>query len=321
MKNAGRLLVSLTALGALGATPATDAPPPRTVVSIIFDDSRDSQPLAIPILAEFGMQASFFIISGTVGTPGYMTWEQIAAIRAAGHEIGGHTIDHVALPGLSTKEAQHQVCDERTVLEAHGLGPLVSFAYPKGTTDPEKQAVLAGCGYRYGIAQGGLDHENCKQACQFAETLPPANPLALESPLSVTKDWTLADLQGWVTRAEEQGGWLGLTFHMLCDGCNYNYTITPAVFHDFLAWLSAREARGTVVLPVGEAFLPPKDPVTPATPALRPVPQPGGGQEASGGGPDAGGCSTGGSSSRTAPAGFAALLLALGSRQGQARRR
>jgi len=31
------------------------------------------------------------------------------------------------------------------------------------------------------------------------------------------RDWTLADLQGYVTRAEEAGGgWLTYTFHEIC---------------------------------------------------------------------------------------------------------
>jgi MYXO-CTERM domain-containing protein len=81
--------------------------------------------------------------------------------------------------------------------------------------------------------------------------------------------------------------------------------------HDFLAWLSARASRGTVVLPVDEAFLPPADPANP--PPARPPGQPGSGPTsfAPGGGPDAGGCSTTGDG-RAAPAlGLAALALAL----------
>ena len=249
------------------------ATPPRTVITLGFDDGRSTQPAVLPLLAELGMRASFFVNSGNIGTTsGYLDWPALAAIQAAGHELGGHTVDHEDLTLLTREEVLHQVCDDRAALVAAGLGSPISFAYPGGAADAEVAAILADCGYRYGWSQGGLDKEGCQVACLFAEPAEPPDLLRLRAPLSVDRDWTLKDLQGFVLRAETSGGWLGIAFHHICDDCNYRYRIAPALLREFLVWLAARKERGTVVLPLGEAFapVPPEPPVPPDPPSPLP---------------------------------------------------
>ena len=82
------LLLALAVL--LPAAPAAA----RTVITLSFDDALTSQEQALPILAEFGFRGSFFIPSARVNTSGNLTWDQVREIAAAGHEIGGHTLDH-----------------------------------------------------------------------------------------------------------------------------------------------------------------------------------------------------------------------------------
>ena len=60
---------------------------------------------AAVVLAQFGLHATWYIPSGLVGTPGYMTWDQLQTLQAAGHEIGGHSLDHTRLDGLSDRGA------------------------------------------------------------------------------------------------------------------------------------------------------------------------------------------------------------------------
>lgn len=271
MGNMGRWIVASIGFATLALA---ETPPPRTVVTLGFDDGRDSQLAALPLLAAHGMHASFFVISGNIGAPGYLGYDGLAQIQAAGHEFGGHTVDHEVLTGMDRDEVYHQACDDRAALEAAGLRPLRSFAYPGGATDPEVGAIVASCGYLYGWAQVGIDHEDCTENCTFAEAAEPADLLRIRSPLSVDKDWTLEDLQGFVLRAETTGGWLGLVFHHVCDDCNYRYRISPALLAEFLAWLAPRAANGTVVLPLSEAFAPasPADdpPAPPETPTAVP---------------------------------------------------
>ena len=75
------------------------------IVSLTFDDGSSDQYAMRSILAEHSMRATFYINSGTVGMPGYLNWDQLAALAADGNELGGHTVDHVKLTTLSASAA------------------------------------------------------------------------------------------------------------------------------------------------------------------------------------------------------------------------
>ena len=51
-------------------------------------------------------------------------------------EIGGHTWDHadLTLPGANL---HHEICDDRTNIQAHGLPLPTDFAYPYGADEAE----------------------------------------------------------------------------------------------------------------------------------------------------------------------------------------
>ncbi|MDR0345974.1 MAG: polysaccharide deacetylase family protein, partial [Nocardiopsaceae bacterium] len=69
--------------------------PGRTVVSLTFDDGDADQLTAARILHAHGMAGTFYIITGAVGTPGYLTVAQLRELARAGNEIGGHTVSHL----------------------------------------------------------------------------------------------------------------------------------------------------------------------------------------------------------------------------------
>lgn len=110
---------------------ATGCPP--QAVALTFDDGyEDAFTNALPVLRRYGYTATFYIISGLVGQPGYMTWDQLAALRDAGMEIGAHTVDHPDLTTLDGYEAERQLAQSKADLE-RGLGiSVVSFCYPGG---------------------------------------------------------------------------------------------------------------------------------------------------------------------------------------------
>ena len=106
---------------------------PSRAVALTFDDGyADAFTTALPVFQRYGFTATFYIISGMVGQPGYMSWEQLMALRDAGMEIGAHTIDHYDLTTLDPAESERQIVQSKTDLE-HGLGiSIVSFCYPTG---------------------------------------------------------------------------------------------------------------------------------------------------------------------------------------------
>ena len=106
---------------------------PARAVALTFDDGyADAFTAALPALQRYGFTATFYIVSGMVGQPGYVSWEQLAALRDAGMEIGAHTIDHYDLTTLDPVESERQIVQSKIDLE-HALGiSIASFCYPTG---------------------------------------------------------------------------------------------------------------------------------------------------------------------------------------------
>ncbi len=216
------------------ATPARQDQP--TIVSLTFDDGNADNYAAAGLLAAHGLHGTFYIPSGLVGTTGYMTWDQVKALQDQGHEIGGHTVDHVSLRGLADADLRHQVCDDRQTLQAHGFQPS-SFAYPFGSYDPAAKAMVQTCGYEDArTVQGG------------PEQVPPVDAFALRGLPYIVSDTDFTKLVRYVTGArKEGGGWAILIFHHVCNNCDY-FSIQPDVLDRFAGWLADQEASGNITV-------------------------------------------------------------------------
>ena len=249
----GLLILAVLALGlavaatGLGATASRAASP--TVVSITFDDGHASQASAAAMLDARGMDGTFYINSGWVGTSSYyLTWQQIHGVKANGHEIGGHTVNHTNLTGVSSATATREVCDDRTNLINQGLGPITSFAYPEAAANSTARSAVASC-YPNALDSG-------RGVGGGTESIPPADRYVLRTPAGITTSTTLANLQQYVTSAENSGGgWVPLVFHGICDdNCTGVNSMRTATFTAFLDWLAPRAATGTVVRTVAAAM-------------------------------------------------------------------
>ncbi|WP_241759549.1 polysaccharide deacetylase family protein [Pyxidicoccus parkwayensis] len=208
--------------------------------------------MAGPLFARYGMHATFYVNSGRVGaSSSYLSLADLRSLAAAGHEIGGHTVDHVDLSTVPAAEARHQICDCRADLMAMGF-PVTSFAYPFGSDTPTARLLVIDCNYNSARATGGIKNPYGCSSCPPAETIPPADVFLMRTPPSVESDWTLADLQSLVLQAEAAGGgYIQVSLHEICDGCG-TYSIKESLLDAFLAWLAPRASRGTFVMTTNE---------------------------------------------------------------------
>jgi peptidoglycan/xylan/chitin deacetylase (PgdA/CDA1 family) len=245
------LVLAATLLAWPGSVPAwaqRDGPGRgRTVVSFTFDDGDADQLTAARILHRHGLHATFYVITGAVGAPGYLTVRQLRALAAQGNEIGAHTVSHLELTGISAAEARRQACLSRAVLTRWGLR-VTSFAYPGGAVSRQAGAIVRGCGFDSARGTTGLRSGGCPR-CRVTETVPPARPMAVRTPGQVDQSWTLADLERLVRRAERSGGgWLPLIFHHICTADRCEPLSFPArLLGEFAQWLARRGPEGTVV--------------------------------------------------------------------------
>ena len=251
--------LALTGVGLPAASAANAGDPPKTVVSLTFDDSlADQYTNALPILQQYGMHGTFYAITGYIGNnPGYMTLSQLQAIRDAGNEIAGHTVLHPYLTHLSSDEATREICGSRDTLLNWGF-PVTDFAYPYSDTNASVASIVQHCGYNSARMSEDLKGPySCQSGCPATDQIPPADPYSIDTPDSVRDNWTLSDLKNLVTGAESQGGWLPLVFHHICDNDCNPYSISPATFSAFLAWLQTQNVSvQTVQQVVGGSVAP-----------------------------------------------------------------
>jgi peptidoglycan/xylan/chitin deacetylase (PgdA/CDA1 family) len=245
-------IVLLGCLSLLG--PAVGSASAATVVSLTFDDARQTQYSARAPLAAHGMQGTFYANSGLVGSSSYyMTWSQLHDLAADGNEITGHSLTHPHLTQLSTTDLQHEICDDRSNLLNQGFSPVISFAYPFSEYNSTVQSMVQQCGYTSGRRVGGIRGSGCS-TCPFAETVPPLNRWAVRTATEIQTGTTLATMESYVTQAESNGGgWVVIVIHSVCDGCD-SLSISVAQFTAFLDWLQPRAANGTVVQTVGQVM-------------------------------------------------------------------
>lgn len=251
------------------STPPADASPPRTIVSLTFDDANDNQQIAVDLLNEHDLPGTFYVPSGYIDKPGQLTEKQLKQMAEDGHEIGGHTATHANLTEIPAGEAAQEICSDRQKLADLGFEPR-SLAYPFAASNETVRALAKECGYSSARGLGGLDMSD-EGDVPSAESIPPPDPFLIRALPQVETDWTLDDLKNAVIRAEETGGWVTLTFHRVCEsGCEIS--VTPEDFEAFLTWLEPRTKYGTVVRTVGDVIDEEPRPVVPepAEGALQP---------------------------------------------------
>lgn len=116
------------------------------VVILNFDDGRKTQfTHAKPILDRYGFKATFYIVCNYIEEkPGFMNWNEVKQLYEEGHDIGSHSMDHLDLSKLSTKDLEYEIGESKECLKDHGMD-ATSFAYPfnKGSTDRSVVNIVA----------------------------------------------------------------------------------------------------------------------------------------------------------------------------------
>ncbi|MDD4274564.1 MAG: polysaccharide deacetylase family protein [Desulfobacter postgatei] len=145
---------------------------PQKTIILTFDDgfANNFEGAYLP-LKERNMCATWFIVSGCVGS--YSTWlkevnnekmltiEQLLEMNANGMEIGSHTVSHRDLTILNEKETHNELTSSKTYLEKIINTPVVSFAYPYGRFGDLAANCAKKAGYSFACSvRPGLFNKN-----------------------------------------------------------------------------------------------------------------------------------------------------------------
>jgi peptidoglycan/xylan/chitin deacetylase (PgdA/CDA1 family) len=116
-------------------------------IRLTFDDGNDSDvKIALPLLREAQLNATFFVIANRIGLPRHTGEDDIRALHAAGMAIGSHGCDHVAWTELSGDVIAEVVTRSFARLSAILTAPPDSVAVPFGACDTRVARVLRGLG-------------------------------------------------------------------------------------------------------------------------------------------------------------------------------
>ncbi|HEV2269776.1 MAG TPA: polysaccharide deacetylase family protein [Steroidobacteraceae bacterium] len=129
-------------------------------VALTFDDGyADTLTTAAPLLKQYGVRATCYVVSGAVGA--YNRWdaeyvrerkplmsrEQLDQWLAAGMEVGSHSLSHPRLHELPQDVAQHEIAGSRAALRNLLGVPIEHFAYPFGAFNADIVECVRRAGY------------------------------------------------------------------------------------------------------------------------------------------------------------------------------
>jgi glycosyltransferase involved in cell wall biosynthesis/peptidoglycan/xylan/chitin deacetylase (PgdA/CDA1 family) len=138
--------------------------PPAYSVVITFDDGyADNYTYALPILRQYDIPATIFIVTSFVGLANQwdsagelkgrplMSWSQIQEMTGQHIDFGAHSSTHPVLTTISSFQAEIEITESRELLENKLGVPIHFFAYPYGEYDSSIQTIvqdasfMAGC--------------------------------------------------------------------------------------------------------------------------------------------------------------------------------
>jgi peptidoglycan/xylan/chitin deacetylase (PgdA/CDA1 family) len=133
--------------------------PAKPILISVDDGYVDDIRTILPDLERMHMVATFFVITGRMTEPGFLTAGQIRELDRAGMDVGDHTVHHVDLRLLTAAQLQAETAGSRRTLESVLGHPVYFFAYPFGDfNDRVVQAVrAAGFTMAYTTAGGATE--------------------------------------------------------------------------------------------------------------------------------------------------------------------
>jgi peptidoglycan/xylan/chitin deacetylase (PgdA/CDA1 family) len=122
--------------------------PVEPAVCITFDDGCETDLLvAAPVLHEFGFNATFYLTTGFLGTPGYLKADQVRELNALGFQIGCHSMTHPYLSDLTDAELKREIMDAKLQIEQIVHHPIEHFSCPGGRYDARTLQCARAAGF------------------------------------------------------------------------------------------------------------------------------------------------------------------------------
>lgn len=118
-------------------------------VQLTVDDGNASDVgFILPALVERHLTASFFVCSGRLDEPTFLSRSQVLELQTAGMSIGSHGVAHRPWRGLSLFDLLVELAESRRALEDFCQATVDTAACPFGSYDRRVLGALRNAGYR-----------------------------------------------------------------------------------------------------------------------------------------------------------------------------
>ncbi len=119
-----------------------------TVVSTSWDDGDRCDLRVAEMLSAHGLAGTFYIPINPFRSGRELSIQEIRDLAASRFEIGGHTVSHRSLPGLTSQDKAREVSECKRILEDRLGSEIKSFCYPNGQLNRDTLRCVEHAGYQ-----------------------------------------------------------------------------------------------------------------------------------------------------------------------------
>jgi peptidoglycan/xylan/chitin deacetylase (PgdA/CDA1 family) len=123
-------------------------PPPNSCLLTFDDGTHCHYDVVFPLLQQYGYQGVFFVCSGKLDLPGFLTRAQVQEMARSGHMIGCHGHHNHRLDRLADEQVRERLAlSHRILTDVTGTPPLM-FAPPGGYINARVRTAALANGMR-----------------------------------------------------------------------------------------------------------------------------------------------------------------------------
>ncbi len=118
--------------------------PRPSAFTVVCDDGETKDLEIVEVLERHGVRGVFAVSPDLIGRPGFLTYDELRQIRAAGHEIAFHGTTHDPFTGFAdAARLKAAIAEGLAAMAEGGLGTPGTLIYPYGRHSRQVRATVA----------------------------------------------------------------------------------------------------------------------------------------------------------------------------------